>query len=352
MLKKTIALTLIFALLAPASSALAAACEETDQAETAAPTIEEIFNEYHMKSFQEQSTGISLCSAGKSLEEETVEALNNAGYEAFYITDSNYHDTEDLLRIDFDEIGLSESYSYIIVPQAGGDTDISTTASDTLLPPHTIIDDSNLSGSTYYNGNWYHLRYFTITSADNPDFQVGESYTKSNSYLADTLGDLLSSTLSIVADAATDSPLGTIASLFAIPIDNALPDNNYTSTTSGQFVFYATTIWTRRYIMVWDDSIEAWRTTQYSVYAESLMQAVCSIYDADTNSLSPYTYAETSYTYSRYYNDRSQCEIDAIVSCISGTKWCDRTGNIKYTFSAITGKSTVLFTHKEPTGFH
>lgn len=78
------------------------------------PTIEEILNEYHQKSFREQTTGISLCSDGKTLEEETVEALNNAGYEAYHVTEDNYHDLQTALQTDFESMGLSSNSSYII----------------------------------------------------------------------------------------------------------------------------------------------------------------------------------------------------------------------------------------------
>ena len=84
MTKKIIALTVLFAMLVPFFSA-AAADEPTSQ-----PTIEEILNEYHQKAFDAQVAGQQAGASTYSrnsgstntLEQETVDTLTAAGYEA------------------------------------------------------------------------------------------------------------------------------------------------------------------------------------------------------------------------------------------------------------------------------
>jgi hypothetical protein len=78
----------------------------------AKPTVEEILNEYQQKAFEAESaettdntTTYSNRSSTRTLEQETVDALNAAGYEAYNVTPSNYHtleakiNTEVILRL-------------------------------------------------------------------------------------------------------------------------------------------------------------------------------------------------------------------------------------------------------------
>ena len=85
------------------------------------PTIEEILNEYHQKVFDGQmpnETGnaraYSPRNEEKTPEEETVDALNEAGYEAYHVTEDNYATLENTLKTDFEEMGLDPSCSYIV----------------------------------------------------------------------------------------------------------------------------------------------------------------------------------------------------------------------------------------------
>ncbi len=88
MTKKIISLMLIFAMLVPISSAVAA------DNPTAQPTVEEILNGYHEKAFAarvaEENGGVSTDSSrsgsGKTLEQETVDELTAAGYETYNVT--------------------------------------------------------------------------------------------------------------------------------------------------------------------------------------------------------------------------------------------------------------------------
>ena len=98
------------------------AANDTEPTETR--TVEDILNEYHEKSFAletaEAGTNPAFRSgrsgsSGKSLEEETVEELTAAGYEAYHVTSSNYGELEANLHTDFADMGLDPEGSYIIV---------------------------------------------------------------------------------------------------------------------------------------------------------------------------------------------------------------------------------------------
>lgn len=87
-------------------------------------TVAEILNDYHAESFEKQITqksetvrayARSSGSAEKTLEEETVEELTAAGYEAYNVTSSNYEELEASLKTDFEDLGLDPNESYIIV---------------------------------------------------------------------------------------------------------------------------------------------------------------------------------------------------------------------------------------------
>lgn len=80
-MKKLTAMLLIFAMLVPFSPAVAA-----DEM-SAKPTVEEILSEYHQKAFEQEMQGDTDTASAwsrrggstKTLEQETVDTLNNAG---------------------------------------------------------------------------------------------------------------------------------------------------------------------------------------------------------------------------------------------------------------------------------
>ena len=76
MLKKIIAALVIFCMLIPLSSVVAA------DTPSAKPTVEEILDEYHRKSLETQDASAYSRSASDpepSLEQQTVDQLTNAG---------------------------------------------------------------------------------------------------------------------------------------------------------------------------------------------------------------------------------------------------------------------------------
>lgn len=86
------------------------------------PTVEEILSDYHEKAFeaemQSEAGAYSARSHGgsaKSLEQETVDILTDAGYEAYNVTADNFATMERNLNTDFDSMGMNPNGNYIIV---------------------------------------------------------------------------------------------------------------------------------------------------------------------------------------------------------------------------------------------
>ena len=117
MKRKLTAMILVFAMLASLFPAVAA------DTMSATPTVEEILSEYHRKAFEAQiqgdtesaSTWSRRSGKAKTLEQETVDILADAGYEAYNVTADNYEALEEELHTDFADMGLVPEGSYIIV---------------------------------------------------------------------------------------------------------------------------------------------------------------------------------------------------------------------------------------------
>lgn len=330
MLKKTIALTLIFALLAPTSSALATASETNAMSEPSSPSLEEILNEYHSKSFYAQSTGISLCSGEKSLEEETVETLNNAGYEAYYVTGDNYNELEELLQTDFSAMGLNNESFYIVTL----DCDSSS---------YDYAGGTSRSSSFYYtyNGVQYLMRRITITSSDNKAEMVVNRIDSIND---DTLFcNLMTNTLETLLVAGIDKltvvPLATIALLTG----GAYSTNSKIDLDTDKLVFNTSSAWTCNIIQIYDGNAKCWRTAQYSEYVSSRARASGSIYNEATCDFDDYygqLYSIT--TYSDYYKDSETRKKLAASAYESGRFYPDYITSIKFYLGETRG--SVVYT--------
>lgn len=271
MLKKTIALTLIFALLAPMSSALAI------EQEAPTPTIEEILNSYHEKSMESYATGISLCSTGSTLEEETVDTLNNAGYEAYLVTDSNFDVIEDQLNLDFSEMGLSKNKSYIVT--LDGETASNSRAIKDPIFEEEIGGSSSSSSFNYtYNGKDYLMRYVTVTPTDNASLG-GVSSVELMDYIdSDDLFDALALPMYILTHlaAAVDyySITDKLYSLFSVSwIDAGQPQ------LKSSLMYTGTASWIVRYLQVYSTTDGCWHARTSVEYTNNTFFVTYTYYD-------------------------------------------------------------------------
>ena len=355
MYKRIFALIVIFAMLVPFSPAVAA------DDSSAKPTVEEILNEYHQTAFAaknaDRSGAVSAASrnsASKTLEQETVDNLNAAGYEAYNVTPSNYDALEKSLQTDFGDLVLDPAGSYIVVI-SGEDAEENISNSKTRGSPDFSYEDDLEGASSFthtYNGVTYHMRYVTVTSAQRSYMRVDSTYNLQPSMWAAEAGmDIFNTVLAAGADSLTSRvPIGTIFSLMT----DWMIDDNYTELEPDTITIHAGTIWTCSTIQVWNTRFERWDTTQASAYAVSSAKCAGFLYNAETNSLEWKEGIIKSNTQHspKYYND-TQRKTDAAQAFVSGNASYDRTGDIDFYLEDENGNIVYeangypLFTHQE-----
>lgn len=270
-MKKVIAMILVFAMLVPLSSAVAA-----DEM-SAKPTVEEILDEYHRKAFEREMQGDTETAStwsrrggsAKTLEEETVETLTNAGYEAYNVTAENYDTLEAQLYTDFSQMGLDPNGSYIVVISGeDGETSGNSAGANSRARPEIDIEgppDGGASSFSYtYNGQSYFMRYATVTS---DTLREGGSYTEKDvDRFAYMLENLFTTGLVALGDAIEDKiPFGTTASLLLDRPD----DYVYVELSVNDFSIISYSRWVCEYIQVWDEENQEWVTSQMSEYVTS-----------------------------------------------------------------------------------
>lgn len=345
MLKKTIALMLICALLIPFTSAFAADSEPT------IPTIEEILTQYQHKVFTSQTTELALYSSGKTLEQETVESLNNYGYEAYYVTAENYDFLQAQLKTDFAVMGLDPNSSYIIT--FSGENGQKSRAVTNPWPDQTTPDLGGSEGFDYtFSGNQYRLRYVTTTVAENTLLERKNTYTLTAlGRTEQNLDKLLHASLVIAGDTIAKLPVVSIIDLYA----DLCTDDNYTILSQDDTTLHAATAWTRSLIQVYNQDSATWCTAQVSEYATSVVHGGGMVYNSSLNRHNFENGKEfINTTYSLFYDQETARKEKAVNAFIVGQISYDTTGAIAFYFDNASGDiswnedGSPLFWHLEP----
>lgn len=291
MFKKIIALSLTLALLAPASAVLAASIEPT------ALTAEEILNEYHQKVFQKQASDISLCSDDNNLEKETVEILNNAGYEAYHVTAANYDLLEKELQTDFSAMGLSRESSYIVTMNAD-------THNLSPLPDQEIMDPGGNTTFTFtYQGVQYQMRYVSITASSDPLL----AQTSSIEVNVDKLPKGFETACGIVASEIGLAPVVTLLDI----IEANLPDG--VETVSSSILYQACSVWNVTYVQIYNTTTSEWQNCASMEYVSQACYIHYTYYEPSINQYEQSTsYQLLGKQYSKYYYTDSIKELATI----------------------------------------
>lgn len=318
----------------PIPHVLAESNVQTTCAASETVSIEEILGEYHEKlvsswsSLDAQSAVYNSqqsTSNHKTLEEETVDILTATGYEAYNVISSNREALERELQTDFSDIELDLGESYIVVI-SGDEDSVDTQVSS--LPEQDIIDDGGGESFTFYyspSGKTYTMRYLTVT---------GRTYYLSKQVdLMQTLGEtiinnMLNTSVTAFLDSVSSSlKLGTVASLFGLDITAKY------STRSSALAVMGSSLWTRRYIQVWDEGVSAWCTTSYSEYAHTNTACTGLFYNESTQFSDSYHWETNDDIYSPNYYNTTQLKQNAVAAFLYGSSGMnDRTGNISLYF--------------------
>ena len=267
MKRKLVAFVLVFALLASLSPAVAA-----DEM-SAQPTVEEILNEYHQKAFDAKMQGDTgnasawSLRGGQTLEEETVDALTEAGYEAYNVTADNYESLQTELKTDFSDMGLDPNGSYIIVISGEDPTEPASTggASTYNLNPLPGEDQAPEGGPNYfphiYNGDTYYMRRITVTAAQNTALNQTTPINLLEKYGLVDLWNDLNIPITIISLIPQTAVVGTIYSLCSLVI----PDIQYAEPSL--LMFIGATNWTPTYIQVYNADKGEWQWRAVFEYA-------------------------------------------------------------------------------------
>ena len=338
--KKVIALILSCVMLVSASPAVAA--EDTP----VKPTIEEILNDYHQKAFEARSaedagetTTYSNRSGGKTLEQETVDTLNAAGYEAYNVTASNYDALEAELNTDFASMGLDPNSSYIIVISGEDTNNANQTRSygDNLITPTPCPgEDGGSSLFEYiYGGVTYTMRYVTVTCTDQSTLSRQLHFGVDRNANSSIWGTIFDAGFSFTIDTITKVPITTFAHILNDAFGSALP----TAESYEGFMITGCTTWTLEYIEVYNFNEARWVQAQFSEYAVTSWEPLHYTYDATTMThLRTDGPMITFNTYSEYFNDKEYRKELAAEFYQMGTRLMDYTDDIIISLTNLSGE--------------
>ena len=356
MLKKIVSMLIVFAMLVPVSSVVAADNSNVQ------PTIEEILNSYHEKAFAASAEGGSEVSAyarrsgsEKTLEQETVDELTAAGYEAYNVTAENYEELEESLKMDFESMELNPESSYIIVisgeeqNSAGNNSRVAGGGLGS-LPEYDMVDPEG-SGLRYeYNGRYFNLRLVTITAADDPRYARDHAYhivqndpTVSGA-IDYVLQELLLQTVSVAAEEMIGLvPLGDIATFLASILIDLAQENEQ---VFGSLALNGATSWTRTFTLVYVESESMWKDYLYVEKAVAVSYMSGLYYSSSQNRHLPIPAECVTHTfYSPNYDNFSfWCEkaIEKYLQGEAGSYYYDKTGDIYYYYNG-----DVVITHSD-----
>lgn len=315
----------------------AAAAEET----AARPTVEEILGQYHQAAFEaemngEESAAYSPRSGSNepTLEQQTLETLNEAGYEAYNVTADNYDTLEEQLQTDFADMGLDPEGSYIIVIHGEEEQAQNGNArlDDILLPPHPWEDDNGNLPNTFsytYNGTTYRMRYVTVASTDMSVLSQLFAFSVKRNSNEEIWNTVLDAAITFAKEEVLQ---GTTISDVRNLSGGLFSANEYSVLDCNGFLITGCTTWTLQYVQVYDYSTYDWITAQCSEFAVTSAQTQFYLYDDALKTHIPHAGELFSFTtYSEYYNNSDYRKISAVQVYLSSLRICalDYTGYIK-----------------------
>ena len=334
-LAMVLALCMLFSMQTVFASAEGA---EKDAEPNETRTMEEILNEYHQKAAEaqlsaEKNTGASSRSAasGKTLEQETVDTLTAAGYEAYNVTGDNYDDLEETLKTDFGSLGLDPEGSYVIVI-SGDEEDTQTNSNSRGRPFIEEVagpgDDTGGAWPTHtYNGKTYTMRYVTVVSTGYDQRYLRSDVDLLAKYGLDDLIEDLDLPITILANITGIPAIGTIYSLIAALV----PDYDISTEV---MEYEGRTNWTVKYVQVYNSSQNTWKYTASTEYVTMTYSIEHSYFDpVENKGKKELTSDDYGVIYSENYNNTTYVKDRAAQAYENNTKWQDKVSYVEYRFN-------------------
>lgn len=355
MFKKLISVITIFAVLIAFTPSVAA------EPVTATPTIESILADYHEKALAAQASGDTEVAAYSprsgdttlSLEQETVNELTAAGYEAYNVTGDNYDAMAESLHTDLGSMGITDDGSYIVVVtddylEQSDDTSAGTYG--LTLPPHLRDDGGIGEGFTYwYEGIRYTMRYVTVTASES-GFRAANVVDLRDKLTNNQFYDMLESGIkALLYKAVSDSINSLIGENYLTPIMDIL-QALYENTTFAEddiLLYTAGTNWTVTYTQIYDALTSSWVTCSSAEYVTMFYIINYTFYNSATNRYEQISTEDTyEIDYSEHFNDSAWLKEFAVLSYTCGVmEWCeqDTIDFVEYAY-----ENTSLITHHRP----
>lgn len=320
-----------------------------DAQHTERPTIEDIINEYHEKCFAmelsaETKATITNSNLNKlldiNLEEETVNELRAAGYEAYNVTSTNYDSLENTLNTNFTALGLDPSGSYIIVISTEDNNDDSSNPNARFNsdPGENWVDPNDGGSFLYYYepfDTYYKLRYVWVTY--NPVSKVSDIVSQQGTNYANTLANSnITCTVTSNSIYTASNTLGTLRNLWGL---------DTTATYSSPMLSVTCSVtWTRKYVEVYDEVVDAWDTTTYYESASTKTVFSGRYYNNRTASYNNISYTSQVIVYSPNYGNDAYLKVQAIMFHSAINPTYDRTHEIQVRATDQNGNMRVLVT--------
>ena len=326
----------IFFSMQPAFAYAESTPEKEEKTETR--TIEEILDEYHRKSLEaelggEKNTGTSSRSAtsGKTLEQETVEELNAAGYEAYNVTSDNYESLERTLKTDFGSLGLDPDGSYIITI-SGDEENTSNNSNSRGRPNIEEVGGPGGGGDGYevflhtYNGTTYSMRYVTVSANSDEKLREDANVIIDDYYGPEDLYEDVGIYISILSSVGLIPGIGELYTWIS-----AL--ESYNEGGESGIVYHGSSNWHIKYIQVYDHQNSVWVTAASTEYVTVLCSLIEWEYDQSMQgSVAVPTLYYSGTIYSANYNNTTLMKDRAALAFINELVSEDTVEYVKHKF--------------------
>lgn len=349
-MKRFLSIILSLVLLITITVPAFAATNDTESTEKR--TVEDILNDYHKKCFDEERdketrnpTAYSNRgkSADKTLEEETVDELKAAGYDAYHVTFSNYEAIENSLQTDFEEMGLDPNGSYIIAisgEENGPSKNANARGSDD--PQPGLIDPGGEYFTYTYNGTTYTMRYFTVLPTDN-ELQTNhgtvtllKNETITSAFLS-KLENVLNTGILWAVDYVAQTPISTVGGALGLSIID------FTEVYDASFYVDAAANWTRTYTQI-KNEYGTWTSFSSVDYVQTYFHYRGSYYDPDILNYKQYYNQYVVYKYSTHYMDYSWRKQQAAIGYELGSRYNEYVGDVYVYKKPLDSNSQIVLT--------
>lgn len=252
---------------------------------------------------------------------EYQEEIMQLGYLPYIVSRDNYHEQEESLNTNFQDMGLNKECVYLVLLEGTNNTRAAVSGSYNYV----------------YNGKSYILRKVIITAVDDSIY----SKASSCNLLASSSKTLIENCLNAAISAYISSvcqPLGTVASICGLNI------SMFSTIGTSTIDLNCGTNWTRKHTQVYNESTGDWTSGSSVEYAKMNSYLSGHYYSASGNEMLPVPEkASSSIKYSDHYEDNTWQNQQAIIysNNLNGIHY-DITGAIEYKYN-----DTVKVIHNE-----